>query len=366
MTYYKLKSSCDTPVLLGCLLAFLLLSCSRTQEGYTDSLDCPVAGELHFQVLNDSFPLAYPSDIFVIGNTLVVADAECGDNLFYVFDKESGEFIKGGGKKGEGPGEVISPAFNAHPDHRGGISYWDKAKSKVFLYQIDSLLSGATDYVTEIPLPRISNLVKNDALTLSDGVLYTNLFPLGETEEKIFLAKSGSNASVPCPTVPEIASEEEGWNIMAQAHWEVSPDEKHLVLATSIGGIVQGYALDGSNDPQAIFSRHYFKPIYDLAQGTVPAWVIWTDDTRLGFWDISLSNRYAYLLFDGKVAKDNQEGIVNEVRIMDMEGHWAGKWILDKSVHCIAVDEEGKKLYAVGQEAEGEPQLLVASWKDSL
>ncbi len=53
-------------------------------------------------------------------------------------------------------------------------------------------------------------------------------------------------------------------------------------------------------------------------------------------------NRNIYLLLNGKLAKDKL--FANEVLVMDWEGNLKRKYILDRTVKTISVDEKGGTL----------------------
>lgn len=129
-----------------------VISCNNRNVGYTDSLSSP-SEKLYAQTLNDSFILASPKNLFLYDSLLLVMDKRCGDNLFYIFSTSDGVFLKGGGKKGEGPGEVLSPD-DAHLNVEGILSYWDINKNCIIRYNIKELLSDSNQYFNEVYFDR--------------------------------------------------------------------------------------------------------------------------------------------------------------------------------------------------------------------
>lgn len=322
--------------LLFILFSFIFVSCINKKEGYTDSYSCP-SEHLYAKVLNDTFILASPKKLFLKDSLLVVADARCGDNLFYVFSSSSdGVFLKAGGKKGEGPGEVLTPS-NAHMNDDGVLSYWDINMNKIVRYDLKKMLCGSKSYFSEFYLDR--ELVSTsllDVIALKNGYLFN-----GNDDKHIGIY--GTASYVDAPILPDIPSHEIGRAIMNKSHWEMAPDEKRMVRVTSIGGIVQCYTVE-KNTVEECWSKFFFRPIYKLVEGVKPAWIAWSEESQMGFDNLYVTNQYIYLLLNGKYAK--AKPFANEVLVMDWSGNIKKKFILDRTVKNIAVDEKKNIIYA--------------------
>ena len=101
---------------------------------------------------------------------------------------------------------------------------------------------------------------------------------------------------------------------MNGGHLEVSPDGKHAVLATSIGGIIQCYDIE-NRLIKVRWLKLFFPPIYKIAEGANPIWITWEPETQMGFEDLYVTNQTIYLLLNGKFAKD--EPYANEILVLD-------------------------------------------------
>ena len=321
--------------LLFSLCYFFIVSCNKNDTGgYTDSLSCQ-SEMLYSKILNDSSILASPKKLFLWDSLLVVVDKRCGNNLFYMFSTTDGAFIKGGGKKGEGPGEVLSPDV-PHLNSEGVLSYWDINKNRIIRYNIAGLLSGSEQYSSEFGLKREQMSVSFlDVIALKDKYLYS-----GNTDKHIGLYKSDSY--VDSPVLPDIPSAEISRAIMNKSHWEIDPDEKKLVRATSIGGIVQCYTIEG-DEVKECWSKLFFPPVYKVVEGAKPVWITWCQESQMGFDNLYVTNQYIYLLLNGKFAKDKP--FANEVLVMDWNGNIIKKFVLDRTVKTIAVDEDKRTIY---------------------
>lgn len=338
-------------ILLIVLLFLFIVSCENHKNGYTDSLSCQNI-YLHAKTLNDSTILAAPKKCFLWDSLLLVMDARCGDNLFYVFSTFDGAFLKGGGKKGEGPGEVIAPS-DTHLSSEGVLSYWDINKNKMVKYNIGKLLSNSEQYFKEITLEGERKLDSFlDVIALKKGYLYNG-------NMNRYIGVFGTENYVDAPDLPNIPSLEISRAIMNKSHWAVAPNEKKMVRATSIGGIVECYKIE-DNKVEEHWSKLFFPPIYKLLEGVSPAWITWCEDSQMGFDNLYVTDQCIYLLLNGKLAKEKP--FANEILVMDWKGNLIKKFILDKTVKTIAVDEEKKIIYATTSGFDVEANIITFSF----
>lgn len=322
-------------LILFMLFSFFIISCNDQKKGYTDSLSCQ-SEHLYAKILNDTFMLASPKGLFLWDSLLVVIDARCGNNLFYMFSSSDGAFLKSGGKKGEGPGEVANPS-NAYLNSEGILSYWDLNKSRIVRYSINGLLSGSESYYSEFHFGGELMLTSFlDIIALKNGYLYN-----GNTDRHIGIY--GMDSSLDSPVLPDVPSREIDRAIMNKCHWAIAPDEKRMVRATSIGGIVQSYTVE-SDRVEECWSKLFFPPVYKLVEGVKPAWISWCEDSQMGFDNLYVTDQHIYLLLNGKFAKNKP--FANEVLVMDWNGNIEKKFIFDKTVKTIAVDEDKRVIYA--------------------
>ena len=328
--------------LLGCV------SCSNQGNGYKDTWLCP-ADSLQSEVFNSTFLLAKPTGLFVYDSILIVSDARCGNNLFYAFNTYDGSFLKGGGKKGEAPGEVLTPG-NVHLDKDGRLSYWDIHKHKLICYDMNIFLKDSTVHFTECLLKNEHMKAVNilDATVIEDGYLYNS-----NTEQHIGIYQTESYMDA--PSLPGISSMEICRAIMNRGHLEVSPDNKYAIRATSIGGIVQCYDIENGAIKEK-WIKLFFPPNYKIAEGAKPIWITWKPETQMGFDDLFVTNQAVYLLLNGKFAKDKP--YANEVLVMDWNGHIIKKYWLDQTVSSIAVNEAQSMLYAITCGFGVEPNII--------
>ncbi len=328
--------------MLGCV------SCNNQDSGYNDTLSCPT-DSLSSEILNDTFLFAKPTGLFLYDSLLIVADSRCGDNLFYVFKASDGTFLRGGGKRGNAPGEVLSPE-KVHIDCDSMLSYWDIHKQKLIRYDMEAFLNDSARYFLEQSLRNEQMQVANilDAIAIKDDYLYNQ-----NTEQHIGIYRA--NNFLDAPSLPGIPSVDICRAIMNGGHLEASPDGKHAVRATSIGGIIQCYDIE-NRLIKARWLKLFFPPIYKIAEGANPIWITWEPETQMGFEDLYVTNQAIYLLLNGKFAKD--EPYANEILVLDWDGNLIKKYLLDKTVRSIAVNEAQNMLYAVTCGFDVEPHIV--------
>lgn len=324
-------------ILFLLLFPLLVTSCAESKGGYKDTMTCPV-DSLQSEMLNDSFMLARPQKLFLADSLLIVADATCGDNLFYVFRASDGSFLKGGGRRGEAPGEVLS-FDKIHLDSQKRVVYWDMYKSKLIFYDIKELLSDSVRYFTETALNRgeVQNTSLLDVIPLESGYLYN-----GNTVYHIGFY--GTSNSIDAPLLPDIPSLEIARAIMNRSCLEVSPDGKLAVQSTLIGGVVRCYNLDSLRVKEK-WLKLFFPPVYKVVEGANPTWITWKQESQMGFEDLCVTNRHVYLLLNGKFAKDKP--YANEILVMDWDGNVIKKYQLDCDIKTMAVDESNGFVYGI-------------------
>lgn len=331
------------------LFALFVSSCKEhTMGGYKDSLSCPNES-LYAKALNNNFILASPRQLFLWDSLLVVIDKRNNDNLFYLFSTHNGTFLKGGGKKGEGPGEVLSP-HNAHLSNKGTLSFWDINKDQIIEYNINELLSGTEKYYHEHSLSRTeSSTTFLDVIALNSQYLYN-----GNSNKHIGIY--GLDSYIDSPILPDVPSMEISRAIMNKAHWEIAPNKNKMLRATSIGGIVQCYTIK-ENKIEECWNKKFFPPIYKLVEGVKPTWITWCKESQMGFDNLYVTDQYIYLLLNGKFAKDKP--FANEILIMDWNGNLKKKFILNKTISTIAVDEKKQIIYATTCGFDIDPSIVM-------
>lgn len=334
------------------IFATLLFCSCQKKEGYTaDLLNCDEIQYLKSEIINDSFVFASPKAILSNDSLLIVVDTRLNDSIFHLFRKSDGRFIQSGGCKGEGLGELLMPG-TPFISQTGVLSFWDMYKSKVVGYDLKEIIADRQETgFSEYPIK------KEDAFTS-----YLEVVPLSSGRylyngnNNKHLGIMGSDSYVSCPVLPEITLQEELWSVMNYSKMALSPDQKHFVQATYIGGVVRGFEISG-NKVKEKFLNLYFAPRYELVDGAKPAWIKWCDESRMGFESVCATNDYIYLLLNGKCARERP--FANEILVMDWNGNIIKRMKLDRTVKAITVDEAANTIYAISAGFNTDPSLLL-------
>lgn len=338
---------------IQCLLVFVtLLFCScQKKEGYTaELLNCDEIQYLKSEVINDSFVFASPKAILSYDSLLIVVDTRLNDSAFHLFRKSDGGFIKSGGRKGEGPGELLMPG-TPFVSPTGVLSFWDMYKSRVVGYDLKEVTKGGKELnFSEYPIKKEDTFTTYlEVAPLSAGRYLYN----GNNNKHLGIV--GSDSYVSCPVLPEVTSPEEARAVMNDSKLALSPDRKHFVQATYIGGVVRGF--DISNDKvKEKFFHLYFAPRYELVEGVKPAGIKWCDESKIGFESVCATNEHIYLLLNGKCARERP--FANEIVVMNWNGDIIKKMKLDRTVKTMTVDEAARTIYAISVGFDTEPSLL--------
>lgn len=339
--------------IIKCLFvsAALFIGSCQKKEGYADLLSCDEIQYLKSKVINDQFVFASPQRLLSYDSLLVVYDTRLNDSVFHLFRKKDGQFIKSGGRKGEGPGELLMPEA-PFISRTGVLSFWDMYKSKVIGYDLKEVMAdGQEKRFSEYPIKKEDTFTSYlEVVPLSSGRYLYN----GNSARHLGIM--GTDLYTSCPALPEVTSEEEAWAVMNFSRMALSPDQKHFVQATYIGGIVRGFEV-GDDKVKEEFLHLYFAPRYELIDGVKPVGIKWCDDSRMGFEDVCATNDYIYLLLNGKSARERP--FANEIVVMDWKGNLIKKMNLDRTVRAIAVDEAQHVIYAISVGFNVEPSLVL-------
>lgn len=135
---------------------------------------------------------------------------------------------------------------------------------------------------------------------------------------------------------------EEVWSVFSSnTSTFIKPDKSRLVNATKIGAILEIFDFDGDMNMSSMCNMFIYKPIYGIAQGAKPLFVVSNEDTLLGFENICVTDNYIYaLLYDNDVRMRPKS-----VSVFSWDCKPIKKIYLDKPVTKMCVDEDNGKIY---------------------
>lgn len=143
-------------------------------------------------MLNDSYVYGHAWDILTYDSLLILVDIGQED-VIYLFNRNTGLFLKSTGKKGRGPGELVSPG-SVTLDKRKGILYVnDNERKAIVQYCLKNIKNDSVSPLEEMKLsdgvPNLSRIYYlRDSLFIADEateIIYASVY---KDEEQV-LAK---------------------------------------------------------------------------------------------------------------------------------------------------------------------------------
>jgi hypothetical protein len=134
-----------------------------------------------------------------------------------------------------------------------------------------------------------------------------------------------------------------------QSKYAIKPDGTKLVYGSYLGVIFEIYDL--SRIPQEVELMHrkeYIYPKYETKKGR--NFQVWeSEECEIGFYDFYVTNKYIYALISGT----SEDIAPSSIYVFDWEGKPIMKFVSDKNLCSIAVDEKNKKIYGVNITMKG-------------
>ena len=98
----------------------------------------------------DTFMFGGPMDIFLVDSLIIVNDFMGQEYAFHIFSKATGIHVKNFGKRGRGPGELVSVSSAAV--YNGSLVAYDANLKKMLIYNLKDVMSGEKVYDREYSL----------------------------------------------------------------------------------------------------------------------------------------------------------------------------------------------------------------------
>lgn len=332
------------PLLLACLAANQ--GCGRRDVGNHDKgvqvvQQAPAPRLLRGKVLTATGPLLNaPADIEVVGAFLVVLDPYA-DSVVLVLDRESGALRARGGPRGSGPGEIREPG--SIDPLRDGSGFWvyDFGLRRLTLFHIPDLdrPRGAINFLTAVTV--------YDPTWLDSRVAALGFFP---DQHRVWVFDSlgrrvGAFGSLPASSV---SAPVHVLQHAYQASLVANPTRSRLAVLTRHSGRVTIFERDGSlvADTSGPVS---FEPVFGVGEGARGPVMVSDERLRFGYIDGTATERRLFALFSGRRRADfpGEANFGEYVHVFDWDGRLTALLRLDTAALAIAVDPDGRTLYAV-------------------
>lgn len=335
--------------ILPLLVMFVFGSCTfNNGVTFSNSIEAPIVENKQLTVLNDTSLWNFPEQIEIADSFLIVLDEY--DGLYFRTYSLDGKPLMEFGNKGKGPGEFLwVRKLHISPDKKLMYAFDDMAK-KIVEYNFDSLLSGKKvfrEYFVDV-----KKMPQNKTPTILYDMIPLNghsFLVKGNHDELrygIFDARDRKMTSVYCSFLEEglnITSKEELWSLFSSTTLtKLSPDKSKLVNATYIGGIMEMFMVDGEREKISLADSSYiYEPVYGLAQGAIPAYVVHNEKTQFGFEDICVTNEFIYAVLHDIGERSKPTFIT----VFDWKGNIQKRIEVGKRIEKICIDEHRKRMY---------------------
>lgn len=331
-----------------------LISCTSPNAkkiNYIGEIKWDDSCTLNMHLLNDTSLWKYPRQIECFDSVLIILD-DIDNHFLHLYNANNGSFMLNFSKKGQGPGELLScEKFHLFKDKKK-LSVYDIMSKKIVIYDIDSMLIGKVicdefyfDY-SKLPNDEVPTIIY-DMIPYGDS-LYLVKGNHSNIRYGIYSHKNNSILKLYTTYLMDsfnYNSKEEVWSVFSSNTFTlIRPDNLRLINATRIGGILEFFKIDDKTDQiSSLHNMFFYEPIYSIAQGSKPIFVVSNENTLFGFEDVYVTNDYIYTLLYNSDAKKKPQSI----SIFNWDGKPANKIFLEKPVTKICVDENNRKLYTL-------------------
>ena len=324
--------------------AISLMICSCSEAKY-NAPEFPVERDGKWTILSEEMYANLTYDMWEYKSYLLVpvADMQTGHNL-WIYDKNSGEKVWSGIMSGRGPGETIGGIRNTYFKD-GILTYYDDMKGSILRYDVDSLLSGVFSYTEERYEEPLWTAMMVEC---GDSRLFVNNVGFASKERhkvRRFELLDASGDTLELYDFWPVEDIEERFHIYVSCYrYSSSPDKRKLAIGTSVGAILETYAVE-SNSIRQEAVRFFSEPDIDVSSGGYD----YNERTILGFNDIFATADRLYTAFDGEVNpywNDGDRLTYTKIAVFDWDGNPLELIHTDYSIDKIAYSEAENTIYA--------------------
>ncbi len=328
--------------ILSLLLISLLTGCNLFTEKENKAnhyTDFPTEKKLTAEIIPlDTALFRYPFRISIKDSVVLVMDLHNIDHFFHAFSYPDWKYITSFGQRGQGPEEMLS-AETFHFFSLDSIWTLDANKMEITRWNLSPSL-GMAERLQVIPIDK--KLVRaldfypiDSSFLIPDYLGDYRFHKIDQTGH--YLSSHG--------TIPsQITYKDIARPALAQA-WrsfiDYNPQNGKLALATQLGEVLEIY--DVEQDTSKVIYGPFEEPEFKISQDKgIPSGI-------MGFSDIQITDNYIYTVFHGRSFKDilstQQKGEQPEdggrfIYLFDLEGNPICKYILDRAIYGIDVNEQ--------------------------
>lgn len=347
-------------MILWGIIGMGLISCSSySGKKYERYKGFPEEKTLRSEVIElDTAVFRYPFRVKVYQDMAVVLDLHNMDYYMHAFTYPGWEHIVSFGKRGSGPEELLS-AETFQINSRDSIWVLDANKMKITRWGIDKEVRSAT-CLEEILLDK--ELIRTlDFTEISSGFIvpdYSGEYRYHYLDREGKIQKSSGHI----PT----EKKQTGASVTLAQAWRsfigYSPGCGRLSFVTQLGEVLE--VIDPENETSRVLYGPFGEPEYQDYQGEgIPTGI-------MGFSDMQMTDNYIYTVFHGRTFKEIgqnvRQGIQTEdggrfIYVFDLEGNPVRKYILDRAIYGISVDEQSGTIIATDVNSN-DPIVKFSMW----
>ncbi|WP_420400760.1 BF3164 family lipoprotein [Flagellimonas sp.] len=288
------------------------------------------------------FNNGFPYGMHLIDSTLIIFNAT-GKNSSFFYNLSLNDKVLGKGylKGGRGAGKALGCISNGIIDNRWLWAY-DITLKKILVTDIkksnDSLAKVFTEYPVDKPLYMVEFL---DTLSYFgvgdvDSDKKIQRFDLKSTK---LIGEFGEFHNIKNDTPLSLIKSVYESYIFSQ------PGGNKLALAYRFTDVLEIYESE-THQGNAIMGPEGFEPVYHKAMTNYGHAMGRTAKTRYAFVGGATTKKHIYLLFSGKLEKDENSHHAEYIFVYDWSGKPIKKMMLDREILCFTVSPDDRELFA--------------------
>lgn len=327
---------------------FLLVACTKNLNSPIEHFIKEPVEKLYPKKVIDlfEFGILRPFEIIKVNdNTFLIQDFK-DENIFNLINFSSRK-IMSGGKKGQGPNEVLAPPILQFRGKK--ILTYDSLKKTMYEVTIssDSTLSLMEFFRIDTDVQILFMVNQLDSTFIATGLFGDYWLAEMNKEGKIFstidFPKWEQTNRIPKTAISMLYTNSRMAN---------SPDNKRIVVVTHNQGVISFlYRTDsGIKEYKQI---KYYPPIYKV---TERGGVAYSRDNIEGFIAVVCDDNYIYTIYSGRTINSHGgmgSAYCENLLVYDWEGNPVKRYLLEIPIFRMSYDKEKNRIYGLGENPEG-------------
>lgn len=331
------------------VLALPLIWCGCQSEKETVTLysEFPVQKELKAVTIElDTALFRYPFRMRAHKDRIIVMDLHNADYYYHLFRFPDFEYLSSFGQRGDAPTEMLAAENFRYAEADGQAEVWTLDSNKSRITRLGFYASGDALMETQ------AIALDKDLLRPLDFCLYEDsvmIIPDYSGENRFcFVGTSGSllykHGQIPTSNQTALNESKPALSQAWRSFVDYNPRKEILVAATQLGEVIEIYNFGDSTHRVVIGPNG--EPEYREMKGyAIPSGI-------MGFSDIQLTDSRIYAVFHGRrfedMMKDPNHFVDGgqHIYVFDLKGAPVCKYLLDRYVNGLYVDEAAQRIYA--------------------